>query len=102
MMRRTAAALVFLSVLAALPAVAHARAVVGMGDQKPEMFTDARFHWLGVRPWRMVVSWDVMRSASERRWAHAWLVAARSAKVEPLVSFGHGWSGKKRNLLPSV
>jgi hypothetical protein len=102
MVRRTAAALVLLAIAAALPAVAHARAVVGIGDQKPEMFTDARFHWLGVRHARMVVSWDVMRSTSERTWANAWLAAARAAKVQPLVSFGHAWSGNRRKVLPSV
>jgi hypothetical protein len=102
MTRRAAAALVLLAMVAALPATAHARAVVGMGDQKPEMFTDARFHWLGVRDARIVVSWDVMRSASERAWASAWLAAARKAKVEPLVSFGHAWSGTQRQALPSA
>src|SRR3954451_14204185 len=102
MMRRVAAALVFLSLVAPLPSVAHARAVVGMGDQKPEMFTDARFRWLGVRHARIVVSWNVMASTSERRWAAGWLGAARAARVEPLISFGHAWSGPQRKRLPSV
>ena len=102
MSRRTAAALVFLFMLAAFPAVAHARALVGMGDQKPEMFTDPRFRWLGVREARIVVSWNVMRSKSERAWAANWLEQARLAKVDPLVSFGHEWSGRQRKVLPSV
>src|SRR3954466_1535179 len=88
MRRRTAATLVFLSMLAALPAVAHARVVVGMGDQKPAMFTDARFHWLGVRNARIVVSWDAQRMGYERTWAQNWLVRARAAGAEPLVAFG--------------
>ncbi len=88
--------------LAALPAVAHARALVGMGDQKPAMFTDARFHWLGVRDARIVVSWDVQRQGYERTWASTWLLRAKAAGVEPLVAFGHAWGGPKRQQLPSV
>src|SRR5439155_15783599 len=49
MSRRRTAALVFLLTLAAAPAVARARVLVGIGDQKPTMFTDALFRWLGVR-----------------------------------------------------
>ena len=102
MRRRTAATLVFLTMLAALPAVAHARALVGMGDQKPAMFTDARFHWLGVKQARIVVSWDVQRQGYERLWARTWLLRAQAAGVEPLVAFGHAWGGPKRQQLPSV
>src|SRR4051812_5810261 len=103
MRRRTAATLVFLSMLAALPqAVAHARVLVGMGDQKPAMFTDARFRWLGVKQARIVVSWDVQRVGYERYWARAWLLRAQAAGVEPLVAFGHVWGGPQRKLLPSV
>jgi hypothetical protein len=102
MSRRTAAALVFLAVLVAVPAVARARVLVGIGDQKPAMFTDPRFRWLGVRRARIVVSWDVQRSAVERRWVAGWLGAARAARVEPLVAFGHAWSGNRRKYLPGV
>ena len=98
MRRRVAAALVFLLTLAAAPAVAHARVLVGIGDQKPAMFGDARFRWLGVRQARIVVSWDVQRSTVEQRWVAAWLAAARAAGVEPLVAFGHAWSGPRRKL----
>src|SRR4051794_19973476 len=102
MVRRTAAALVFLAISTALPAVARARAPVGVGDQKPEMFTDGGFRWLGVREARIVVSWNVMRSPAERAWADAWLRDARKAGVQPLVAFGHEWSGKQRTVLPGV
>ena len=99
--RRTAAALVFLLLLAAAPATARARVLVGMGDQKPAMFKDPRLRWLGVRHARLVVSWDVQRSAGERAWADAWLTAARAAGVEPMVAFGHAWAGKKRKVAPT-
>src|SRR4051794_2658299 len=102
MSRRTAAALVFLAVLVAAPAAAQARVLVGIGDQKPTMFTDPRFRWLGIRRARIVVSWDVQRSASERTWVAGWLAAARRAHIEPLVAFGHAWSGNRRTHLPGV
>src|SRR5439155_733560 len=99
---RRAAGLVFLLTLVAAPAVARARVLVGIGDQKPAMFTDARFRWLGVRQARIVVSWDVQRSTVERRWVAGWLAAARAAGLEPLVAFGHAWSGPRRGYLPGV
>src|SRR3954471_9112184 len=102
MSRRKAAALVFLAILVAAPAAAHARVLVGIGDQKPTMFTDPRFRWLGIRRARIVVSWDVQRSKSERQWVAGWLAAARRSHVEPLVAFGHAWSGKNRTHLPGV
>jgi hypothetical protein len=100
-MRSTVAALVVLACLAA-PAAAPARALIGMGDQKPAMFSDKRFHYLGLRHARIVVSWDVQRSTRERRWVEGWLSAARFTRVEPMVAFGHAWSGAKRKHLPSV
>src|SRR2546423_14329760 len=96
MSRRTAAALVFLAVLVAAPAVAHARVLVGIGDQKPAMFSDPRFRWLGVKRARIVVSWDVQRSPLERRWVAGWLAAARADRGQPPVAFGHPRSRKKR------
>src|SRR3954467_1679369 len=102
MSRRMAAALVFLAVLVAVPAAAHARVLVGIGDQKPTMFTDPRFRWLGIPRARIVVSGDVPPSKSERGWVAGWLAAARRAHVEPLVAFGHDWSGTHRAYLPGV
>src|SRR5256714_1604421 len=102
MSRRKAAALVFLAILVAAPAVAHARVLVGIGDQKPAMFSDPRFRWLGVKRARIVVSWDVQSSPIERAWVKGWLAAARADRVQPLVAFGHAWSGKKRKYLPGV
>ena len=100
-MRSTVATLVLLFCLAA-PAVAPARVVVGMGDQKPTMFGDQRFHWLGIKHTRLVVSWEVLRQKREREWTDQWLQAARFARVEPLVAFGHAWSGPRRKHLPSA
>src|SRR3954451_21820917 len=102
MSRRMAAALVFLAVLVAAPAVAHARVLVGIGDQKSTMFTDPRFRWLGIRRARIVVSWNWHRSKSDLKWVAGSLAAARNSLVEPVVAFGHAWSGPHLTCLAVV
>lgn len=84
------------------PAVAPAqhRPVIGMGDQKAAMFSDPRFAWLGIRRARLVVSWDVVKRPRELAQVDAWLAAARSAGVTPLVAFGHDWDPRRRRQLP--
>ncbi len=86
----------------ALPAVAGAKPVLAVGDQKPAMFSDPRFAWLGVRHSRLVVSWTVARTPWERALVDQWLFAARLSGVRPLVAFGHAWGGPTRRTLPSV
>jgi hypothetical protein len=63
--------------------------VVGIADQKPDMFTDSRFDDLGVRYARLNVAWDAMNHAWEVEELDRWLGGARRAGVQPLVSFGH-------------
>ena len=86
----------------AAPAAAHARVVVGIGDQKTDMYSDPRFYWLGIKNTRIIVSWEVERVPWERQWVDQWLQAARFFGVEPLVGFGHSWSESRRKILPSV
>lgn len=79
--------------------------IVGMGEQSPDLFQDARFHATGMRHARLLVPYDVVRAGG---WplhaADVWLERARRDGVEPLVSFGHSMArSKKRQLrLPSV
>ena len=91
-----------ISLVAAAPASAAKPLVVGIGDQKPAMFTDARMKWLGIRHARLVVPWYVASGvdAQELAYVDAWLKAARRARVEPLIGFGHGFSGFMRIYLP--
>ena len=97
-----AAALAALALLSTLAPLAEARAVVGIGDQKPEMFTDPRFLWLKVGYTRMNVGWDVRHSKWERPWVDGWMRAAHKAKVRPVITFGHSWTDSRRRILPSV
>jgi len=102
MRRRVATLLVVLGMVSSGSSAQAHRAVLGIGDQKETMLLDPRFAWLGIGQARIVVSWDVMASPSERTWASAWLLQARRDGVQPLVAFGHAWSGAARRHLPSV
>jgi hypothetical protein len=72
---------------------------VGIGDNKPDMFADPRFHAAGVRFARLSVGWDALSSPWQVAEIDTWLGAARAANVEPLVSFGH--SRTNRRSLPT-
>jgi hypothetical protein len=86
--------------LAWLMAPAPASAVVvGIADNKPDMFADARLDLLGIRHARINVGWDVMTSDWQVAELDAWMNAAREKGVEPLISFGH--SRTARRALPS-
>src|SRR5215217_7241635 len=106
LMRRALAILGAL-VLLALPAAAKAEqlphVLVGISEQSPDLFEDARFHETGIRDARLLVPWDVVKMGG---WAlhsaDVWLARARRDGVEPLVSFGHSMSERRQLKLPSV
>jgi hypothetical protein len=81
-----------------LPATASAL-VVGIADQKPDMFSDPLFESLGVQYARVSISWDAMEHPWEAEEVDAWLDGARAAGVQPLVGFGH--SRVDRRKLPT-
>ncbi len=94
-----------LTVLAALCAVAFAppatapALVVGIGDQKPDMFADPLFEEMGIRHARLAVSWDAMNHPWQVDEIDRWLWAARETGVQPLVGFWH--SRTNRRALPT-
>jgi hypothetical protein len=84
----------------AVPAGAGA-VVVGIGDQKPDMFADPLFHDLGIRHARVAVSWDALRNRWERDEVDEWMHASLAAGVEPLVAFWRSRVHKRRGLIPT-
>jgi hypothetical protein len=73
---------------ALLGAAAPARAVVvGLADQTPGAYADARVHALGLRYARLVVPWDA--ATSEPQAVQAWLAAGAAAGMTPHVAFEH-------------
>jgi hypothetical protein len=74
---------------------------VGIGDNNPDLFTDARFRATGIRHARLIVPFDVVRRGGwELASADAWLSRARELGVEPLVTFAH--SSRRPKYLPKV
>ena len=82
----------------AVPSSASAL-VVGIADQKPDMFADSRFDMLGIKHARLNVGWNVMTSPWQVAELDRWMFLARLQNVQPLVSFGH--SRTKRRELPT-
>ncbi|MEX2196934.1 MAG: glycosyl hydrolase [Thermoleophilaceae bacterium] len=71
---------------AAAPA-AQARLAVGVGDQKPETFSDPRFRALGVQHTRYITPWNSI--IEDPHGLERWISAARAAGLRPLIAFGH-------------
>ncbi len=99
-MRRLLLALVAALALTATAGAGTASAlVIGIADQKADMFFDERFEDLGIKHARLNVGWDVMRSGWQVAEVDRWMFFARLSGVDPLVSFGH--SRTKRRSLPT-
>src|SRR3954447_24199542 len=97
-------ALAAVAFAAALPAPAVAKGPpvrIGIGDQKTEMFTDARFQELGIRLARLTVPWDALEYDWQRQELDGWLDAARLARVDPLITFSHSRLAGQRRVLPT-
>ena len=93
--------LLLAALAAALVAPASASAlVVGIGDQKPDMFADPLFQTLGVGHARIAVSWDALNEPWQVERLDAWFEAARAEGVQPLVGFWHA-PGDRRRILPT-
>ena len=90
--------LVVLAGAASVPATANAL-VVGIADQKPDMFFDVRFQKLQIHHARYTIPWDWDARGWQVAEIDRWLFFAKLAGVHPLVSFGH--SRVHRRSLPS-
>jgi hypothetical protein len=83
-----------------VPATAGAL-VVGIADQKPDMFYSPLFASLDVQYARLAVSWDAMEHPWEVDEIDAWMDGARAAGVIPLVGFGHSRVNRRQLPTPS-
>jgi hypothetical protein len=91
-----------LLVLLVLAAPAAARPVVGIGDQHPHMFSDPDFVRLGVTNSRFQLAWDWYRDPAAIAETDAWIAAARTAGVKPMVAFNRTWRSGGERKLPSL
>ena len=80
-------ALLTLALALILAAPAQAATQVGIGDQHPSAFADARLRALNLPVARMIVPWDAATSQPEK--VDAWLAATRAAGMAPHIAFEH-------------
>ena len=83
-----------------LPSLHLSDVEIGIADQKPDMFADARFQALGIKHARLAVGWDVLTNRRSAAELAAWLKDAQATGVQPLISFMHS-RGPNRRALPS-
>ena len=79
---------------------AESKALVGVGDNSPNMFLDPNFRTLGTKISRKIIPYDYYNSKFELDQLQAWLTNAQALGIEPLISFQHSLVNKKK--LPSV
>ena len=70
------------------PPAAH-HPVIGIGDDKADMFTDPRFRALKIRNVRYDTSWDALSVPYQRRELTAWMDLAKRDGVSVLVTIDH-------------
>ena len=75
---------------------------VGIADQKADVFDDDRFLGLGIKYARRSVSWDVTRDARLTAELDAWLQEARTAEVQPLITFARSAREGRRRIQPTA
>ena len=89
--------LLLLCLALALPAQAAARPpAIGIGEQKPGMFDDARFQRLGLSEVRYIAPWDVIRDADQRDKLDDWMAAARASGSRVVLGFQHSLRSRRR------
>ncbi|TML98987.1 MAG: hypothetical protein E6G10_21075 [Actinobacteria bacterium] len=99
-------AIALLAIFAPTPALTHAAApkappIIGIADQKPAFLADPAFLSLGVKHARVAVAWDALTSDWQVDELDRWMNAARTAGVEPLVTFDHSRLAGRVRLLPT-
>jgi hypothetical protein len=95
-------ALLLSLLLLVVPAPAVAAPLIGIGEQKPSMFSDARWRALGLTEARYMTPWDVLHDKDERDKLDTWMDAARASGVRVLLGFERSVrSAKLRKRLPS-
>ncbi|HWI21712.1 MAG TPA: hypothetical protein VNT22_03755 [Baekduia sp.] len=89
-----------LLIAAAIPSVAHGKAVIGISENKPDMFTDQQFKDLGTKQVRVLVGWDVMSSKkaagkAEKARFDLWMKGAKAGGYTVLLAFDKSKNGSK-------
>jgi hypothetical protein len=63
--------------------------VIGIGDDKADMFSDPRFRALGIKAVRYDMSWDALSVTYQRQEVTTWMDAAKRDGLSVLVTIDH-------------
>jgi hypothetical protein len=92
--------------LLALPAIGSAQSrtnvVVGVGDQRASVFSDANYQALGLKRTRYFIRWDAIRHPDALAQADAFVAAAKAAGVKVLMHISTNDLRERRAKLPTV
>ena len=83
------------------PVTGRLQVQLGIADQKPDVFSDARFRQLGVKFVRRAIAWDTFDYDWQVREVDDYFARARAAGVSPLVVFDKSRIGERRNVTPT-
>jgi hypothetical protein len=96
------AALLTLALLFALAAPASAKLSVGIGEQNPAFFQDARWQALDAPHVRYVMSWDALKRKDwELGELDNYMALARQTKAKVMITFSHSRRGGRELKAPS-
>ena len=98
-MRTHTALLIAAAIFFVVAPPARAAVLVGIGEQSPEMFSDTRYQALDVHHARFVAPWDTLHNRWETTQLDSYLLDARAAGTNVLLSFGR--SNQHTRELPS-
>lgn len=97
------AAVLSVGALATTPSPVSAAPLVGIADQKPDMFDDGRFRALGLRTARYYVPYDIDKHEFQLTRLDAWMASARTQGVAPLITMERAIStATRRRGAPTV
>ena len=84
-----------------MAATAEAKPIVGIGEQRPEMFIDKNWRAWAHPDVRYVIPWDGLTRKQDRAQADWYLTWARDAKARVLLTFGHSNKRHKELKMPT-
>jgi hypothetical protein len=101
-MRRTLVPTVVLLCVLIAPAAAHARPVVGIGDQNPGVYQDAGMRKLKLKTARLALAWDWYKDPYRIGQTDLWVAAVRAAGMRPLITFNRNWGRGGHRKIPKL
>ncbi|MBJ7472903.1 MAG: hypothetical protein JHD16_16470, partial [Solirubrobacteraceae bacterium] len=101
-LRRLGVAVAALGAFATFGAPAASATTFGYGDNRPDMFTDARWQALPLKDARRTVDWDIQKYPEKLSQLDGWMTAAATAGANPILAIDRSWSAGQGKKKPSV